>query len=152
MLSDSNQYQRCRIKLSPLTDSDSAGVHRSFFGFLGPISKTQRLNLEFSEQWESLFNFVCGRQASHPWVTLEFLAKNAAFSKEVRQGWGQMRLCFLVLQQLLYQWLNNWRSSKTIQWDLKKKKTKQEIQNTCVKMCSGKPNHYIVACVLDFCS
>lgn len=41
----------------------------SFLRFLGPTSKTQRLKLGISEQLESLFNYVCGRQACHQRVT-----------------------------------------------------------------------------------
>lgn len=55
--------QWCRIKLRR---QHRGGL--SFLGFLGPTSKTRRLELGNSEQLESLFNYVCGYQACHQCV------------------------------------------------------------------------------------
>lgn len=59
--------QWCRIKLRPQRRQHRGGL--SFLRFLGPTSKTRRLELGNSEQLESLFNYVCGYQACHQCVT-----------------------------------------------------------------------------------
>lgn len=84
--------QWCRIKLCPQRRQHRDGL--SFLGFLGPTSKTQRLKLGISEQLESLFNYICGRQECHQCVTP--CSNPTVLSSQGKSGGGlsQMRLCW----------------------------------------------------------
>lgn len=59
-------HQQRRFELNPQHQKQRGGL--SFFGFLGPTSKNQRLELCNSEL-ESSFNYVCGSKACHQCVT-----------------------------------------------------------------------------------